>query len=102
MSHDIPVESTGLCWCGCGTKVGFGRFFAQGHDKKAEGALLDVAYDGSVAALLAAHGFDSGTSVVAAAVERGSWRRCPERGCSHAGSVESMQNHLKRKHGKGK
>ncbi|AUG80511.1 hypothetical protein CFP65_5829 [Kitasatospora sp. MMS16-BH015] len=31
---------TGACWCGCGAALGAGSFFAQGHDKVAEAALL--------------------------------------------------------------
>ena len=32
---------TGKCWCGCGKDVGLGKFFAAGHDKIAEAALMD-------------------------------------------------------------
>jgi hypothetical protein len=47
---------TGECWCGCGAEVKVGAFFAQGHDKRAESAVVKTVY-GSVPALLVAHGF---------------------------------------------
>ncbi|MFD4866204.1 hypothetical protein [Streptomyces sp. NPDC058412] len=40
---------TGKCWCGCGKDVGLGKFFAVGHDKIAEAALMALNYDGPVA-----------------------------------------------------
>jgi hypothetical protein len=47
---------TGECWCGCGSEVGLGSFFAQGHDKRAEGLLIKLHY-GSVAGFLSEHGY---------------------------------------------
>jgi hypothetical protein len=46
----------GVCWCGCGTEVPARSFFHRGHDRKAEGMLKTLHY-GSVADLLAAHGY---------------------------------------------
>lgn len=60
---------TGTCWCGCGTETGIGAFFARGHDKVAEAALLAVDYGGSVAQLLHANGYGPGHSVTAKAVD---------------------------------
>ena len=47
---------TGECWCGCGKEAKRGAFFAPGHDKRAEAAVVKVIY-GSVPQLLLAHGF---------------------------------------------
>ena len=55
---------TGLC--GCGERAGVGKHFVTGHDRKAEGALVKVKY-GSIAEMLAHHGFGPEKSVVAAA-----------------------------------
>jgi hypothetical protein len=50
---------TGECWCGCGTETPIGSFFAAGHDKVAESAVILVKY-GGVAAFLREHGFGPG------------------------------------------
>ena len=47
---------TGECWCGCGAETPVGSFFASGHDKVAESAVILTKY-GSVPAFLVAHGF---------------------------------------------
>lgn len=83
----------GFCWCGCGREVGLGRFFAAGHDKIAEAALMAVSYEASVPRLLAEHGYGPGNSVTEAAVTEGTWERCP-RGCGYTGAPASIRNHL--------
>lgn len=50
---------TGECWCGCGTTTRLGSFFAQGHDKRAEGMLIVLKY-GSVAGLVDEFGYGPG------------------------------------------
>ncbi len=50
---------TGDCWCGCGKPAKRGAFFAQGHDKRAESAVIKVEY-GSVPDFLEKHGFGPG------------------------------------------
>jgi hypothetical protein len=47
---------TGECWCGCGTETPIGSFFAAGHDKVAESAVILLEY-GGVADFLVRHGF---------------------------------------------
>lgn len=84
---------TGNCWCGCGEEVALGAFFARGHDKVAEAALLAAKYDGSVAQLLRGHGYDADHSVTAAAVRSGIWERCAHSGCNYAGAPASVRNH---------
>lgn len=87
---------TGNCWCGCGREVGLGKFFAQGHDKVAESALMAVRYEASVPRLLAEHGFGPDKSVTEAAVNKGGWEGCP-RGCGYVGAPASIRNHLNRR-----
>lgn len=84
---------TGNCWCGCGEEVARGAFFARGHDKVAEAALLAAKYDGSVAKLLREHGYDADHSVTADAVQSGIWERCPHSNCNYAGADASVRNH---------
>lgn len=81
---------TGTCWCGCGKQVSIGAFFARGHDKTAEAALLAIKYGGQVAQFLHAHGYGSGRSVTDDAVEDGGWKRCQ---CGYVGAEASVRNH---------
>ena len=85
---------TGNCWCGCGAEVGIGSFFARGHDKIAEAALLAAEYGSSIPQLLHKHGFGPGHSVTAAAVDRKAWEKCPR--CSYVGAPASVRTHLKK------
>ncbi|WP_420032192.1 hypothetical protein ACN2WE_04860 [Streptomyces sp. cg28] len=87
---------TGSCWCGCGATTGIGSFFARGHDKTAEAALLAVRFDSSVARLLHHHGFGPKASVLAAAVREGGWEEC--RDCEYAGAPASVRNHARKYH----
>ncbi|MFF4417723.1 hypothetical protein ACFYY8_34790 [Streptosporangium sp. NPDC001559] len=87
---------TGTCWCGCGTEVGLGSFFSQGHDKVAEAALLAARYDNSVARLIAHHGFGPENGVREAAVESGYWEACPEASCGYLGTPASIRLHRKK------
>jgi hypothetical protein len=60
LDTDVPMPiPTGECWCGCGEEAKRGAFFAPGHDKRAEAAVVKVIY-GSVPQLLLAHGFGPG------------------------------------------
>jgi hypothetical protein len=56
MTKLIP---TGTCWCGCGESTASDAFFAAGHDRRAEAAIVKVVY-GSVPDLLVAHGYGPG------------------------------------------
>ncbi|MGI5397825.1 hypothetical protein [Streptomyces sp. CA-251251] len=98
-SNEKPrLIPTGKCWCGCGKDVGLGKFFAAGHDKIAEAALMALKYDGSVAQLLHAHGFGSHHSVRHAAVTDPdcSWEKCAD--CNYSGAPASIANHRKKDH----
>ncbi|MFH8813112.1 hypothetical protein ACH4GZ_38935 [Streptomyces hygroscopicus] len=90
------IEPTGYCFCGCGKKVGYGRLFAQGHDKMAEAAFIAVHHGGSVAQLLQEHGYGPDKSITAAAVEAGAWEKCPR--CDYVGATNSIRNHMSRHH----
>lgn len=87
---------TGNCWCGCGTQAGIGSFFARGHDKVAEAALLAAEYGGSVPQLLHRHGYGPGRSVTDDAVRTGGWARCGFRGCNYTGTPASVRNHQRK------
>jgi hypothetical protein len=86
-----PLRARQLCWCGCRTEVSAGSYFARGHDKLAEAALLAARYDGAVPRLLDEHGYGPQKSVVDDAVQRGEWERCPD--CGHPGNETTMRNH---------
>jgi hypothetical protein len=47
---------TGECWCGCDDEPRSGSFFASGHDKRAESAVINIEF-GGVAEFLLAHGY---------------------------------------------
>ncbi|MFE5300371.1 hypothetical protein [Streptomyces sp. NPDC056632] len=90
---------TGKCFCGCGTDIAIGSFFARGHDKVAEAALIAVEYGGSVAQMLHAKGFGPSHSVTHKAVEDAGWERCDR--CGYIGAPSSMRNHKKKPHADG-
>lgn len=80
-SNDKPrLIPTGNCWCGCGREVGLGKFFAQGHDKVAESALIALKYEGGVPHFLHAHGYGPHHSVTGDAVHSDDtdWVECDE------------------------
>lgn len=98
-SNEMPrLIPTGKCWCGCTKDVGLGKFFASGHDKIAEAALMALKYDGSVAQLLHAHGYGSHHSVRQAAVDdpNCTWAKCDD--CNYSGAPTSIENHRKKDH----
>ncbi|MFE5209326.1 hypothetical protein [Streptomyces sp. NPDC056600] len=96
----LRLLPTGTCWCGCEREVGLGKFFAPGHDKVAEAALIAVKYEGSVPHFLHAHGYGPHHSVSAAAVKEGAWTECTE--CTskprYRGTKESVANHRRKYH----
>jgi hypothetical protein len=57
---------TGECWCGCGADTPRGSFFAAGHDKRAESAVILTEF-GGVAEFLDHFGYGpSGKSAIKA------------------------------------
>lgn len=101
MSDETPQRliPTGHCWCGCGTETGIGSFFARGHDKIAEAALIAAEYGGTVPKLLAAHNYgpEKERSVTEAAIKHG-WIRCSIDGCNYVGAETSVRNHEAKPH----
>lgn len=103
-SNETPrLIPTGNCWCGCGREVGLGKFFAAGHDKISEAALLAIAYNGSVPHFLHAHGYGPHHSVTADAVAKNDttrWIECDQ--CDtrpgYRGTAESVRNHQRKYH----
>lgn len=94
-SDGLPrLIPTGTCWCGCGKDAGIGSFFARGHDKTAEAALLSLDYGSSVAQLLHAHGYGPARPVTAEAVSRGVWQKCPA--CDYTGHPNSVRAHRRK------
>lgn len=93
MSTTQRLLPTGACWCGCGEEVAVGAFFARGHDKVAEAALLATRYEGSVAQLLRGHGYDADHSVTDDAVRTGGWERCLGAECKYSGTAASVRSH---------
>lgn len=55
-SSPTNLPLTGECWCGCSSPVGPESYFASGHDRYAESAVIKMVY-GGVAAFLEAHDF---------------------------------------------
>ncbi|MET8746316.1 hypothetical protein ACFU98_29365 [Streptomyces sp. NPDC057575] len=95
MTKNLPrLIPTGKCFCGCGTDVSLGSFFARGHDKVAEAALIAVEYGGSVAQMLHAKGFGPSHSVTHKALDDAGWQKCKP--CGYIGAPASMRNHQKR------
>jgi len=62
---------TGDCWCGCGNEVKTGSFFAPGHDKIAESAVILTQF-GGVPEFLEEFGFGPGRKNPTK--ELGKWR----------------------------
>jgi hypothetical protein len=62
---------SGECWCGCGAETPVGSFFAAGHDKVAESAVILTMY-GGVPEFLMAHGFGPGAKNAKRSLEE--WR----------------------------
>lgn len=95
-SQALRLIPTGTCWCGCEQNAARGAFFVQGHDKRAEAALVAIAYHGSVAELLHRHGFGPGRPIIREAVSQGVWVGCPY--CGYAGTTVSLRLHLQQEH----
>ncbi len=61
----MEFKKTGKCWCGCGAATE--SYFKQGHDRKAEIALLGIAHGGlKTGEILAVLGYGPDNSVVKA------------------------------------
>ena len=97
-TSEAPIKPNGRCFCGCPKTPGYGRFFAQGHDKTAEAAFLAIHHGGTVAQMLADNGYGPDNSVRDVAIASGVWEECPVDGCDYAGAPASIRNHHNRYH----
>ncbi|MET9779186.1 hypothetical protein ABZ023_33910 [Streptomyces sp. NPDC006367] len=84
---------TGDCFCGCGEEAGIGRWFVQGHDITAAGALRAVEGGLSLPQRLVEAGFGPERSVVQEAVDQAGWVRCGR--CSYAGTPAGLATHTR-------
>ncbi|WP_143645448.1 hypothetical protein [Streptomyces swartbergensis] len=83
-SNEKPrLIPTGKCWCGCGKDVGLGKFFAAGHDKIAEAALMALK-----------HHSVRHAAVIHIRTARG--RSAHD--CNYSGAPASIANHRKKDH----
>lgn len=89
---------TGNSWYGCREEVALDAFFARGHDKVAEAALLTDRYNSSVAERLCVHEYDADHSVNVDAVKSSVWGRCPNSGRNYSGAPTSVRNHCTAPH----
>ena len=64
----MQIKADGHCWCGCGKPTSRRAFFVPSHDRKAEAAVLAIHYGGSIAQVLAAHGYGPGRKNLCTAV----------------------------------
>ena len=78
---------TGDCWCGCGQETTAGNFFASGHDKVAESAVIRLTY-GTVAEFIVAHGYGPFGRNPRLAVEERRQQRGPEAGSRKGDDVK--------------
>ena len=93
---ELPtLIATGTCWCGCGTKVGDGSYFAPGHDKQAEALLLAVEFGGSVAQMLHRYGFGPQHSLQDYAVKTAKAVRCGAVSCDYVARPDAVAAHRK-------
>jgi hypothetical protein len=97
VSHPRLIP-TGTCWCGCGKETALGAFFARGHDKIAEAALLAAEYSSSVARFLHAYSYGPDRPVIEEAVRKGDWVACGVGDCWYKGTPESVRIHQRRYH----
>lgn len=72
MSASKRLLPTGQCFCGCDEETPRGSFFAPGHDKRAEGAVIRMRH-GGVAEFVVAHGYGPGGKNLFRDYER--WKR---------------------------
>jgi hypothetical protein len=96
------VKPTGVCFCGCGTPTSPGRYFAQGHDRKAATTLDAISNPRRpILDRLIAEGFGPGGSrdLRAEALASGlGFTACDQEGCLVYGRGIGMRTHIQRAH----
>jgi len=98
------VRPTGSCFCGCGTKTSPGRYFAQGHDRRAATTLDAITNPNKpiLDRLIAAgYGPDGPNNLREEALASGlGFIGCPEPGCLVYGRGIGMRTHIQEAHKK--
>lgn len=95
-------KPTGTCFCGCGAPTSQYRYFAQGHDKKAESDLNAIHSGDNVVSRLIFLGYGpGGRNLHETAVELGVRELCGIDGCTTTGRPggPGLSRHRREKHG---
>ena len=91
-------KPTGYCYCRCGRPASPGRFFAQGHDRKAATTLDAIQNHRPIIDRLIDSGFHfgpGGRNLRDAALDSGAgFIACPVKGCEVYGRGAGMQRHI--------
>lgn len=107
MAQITPSEGTaaakpnGTCYCRCGMSTGPGRYFAQGHDRRAATVLAAIENpERPIIDRLVAAGFvPGGRDLRAEALASGTgYRECEVPGCQVYGRGAGMFAHESREH----
>jgi hypothetical protein len=96
------TKPNGQCFCRCGLPASPGRYFAQGHDKRATSILDEILHDDSIVDRLVNAGFHFGPGgrnlrEEALASGRG-YETCPVEGCEVYGRGAGMRRHIVEAH----
>lgn len=98
MATIIP-KPNGSCWCRCGLPTSPGRYFVQGHDRRAESALNAVEADQDILVRLVHAGYTfNDKNLREAALATGHFTACPEPGCAVYGRGIGMRRHVHEAH----
>ena len=96
------AKPNGQCYCRCGLPASSGRFFAQGHDRRAATTLDAITNGRPIIDRLVAEGFHfgpGGRNLRDAALASGrGWVECPAEGCEVYGRGIGMRRHVAEAH----
>ena len=96
------ARPNGQCYCRCGLPASPGRFFAQGHDRRAATVLDSIESKSSIIERLVGRGFhfgDGGRNLREVALNSGQgWEACPAERCEVYGRGVGMRRHIAEAH----
>jgi hypothetical protein len=96
------ARPNGQCYCRCGLHAGPGRFFAQGHDRRAAAALESIGTNQTIIDRLVQAGYHfgpEGRNLRDDALNSGEgWEACPIQGCEVYGRGIGMRKHVAEAH----
>lgn len=96
------AHPNGQCYCRCGRQASPGRFFAQGHDRRAATILDSILHNRPIIDRLVDAGFHfgpGGRDLREAALASGQgWEECPVPGCEVYGRGVGMRRHVAEAH----